>query len=146
MSFPLANIHVQGSLLSESAVSPIASRFNWRIDRPRQREIWVRKYLYKYENNDYRKQMSGVLPAAFRELEQAVGLFSQEGVPKDYNPATKQLLGYSEDEFRHLSLTDLIAPNADFDEADVRDYLTSAAAGNNKTFEWQIQRSNGEPR
>lgn len=90
--------------------------------------------------------MNNILPAAFERLAHAVVLFSDDGTPKECNPATEQLLGYSREEFLRTSLTDLITPRADIDQGQVSDYINSAAGGEQQTFEWQIQRANGEPR
>jgi len=90
--------------------------------------------------------MTKKLPTVFEELEQAVILFSEEGIPRECNTATETLLGYSQSEVRQASLANLIAPRADLDEVQVQQYINSVTDGDSKTFEWQIQRSNGEPR
>lgn len=90
--------------------------------------------------------MEKVLPTGFEKLESAVVLFSENGTPRGCNPATEQLLGYSRTELYHTSLADLIAPRAEIDESQVSDYINNAASGEKQTFEWQIQRANGEPR
>ncbi|SDY39906.1 ATP-binding protein [Halopenitus persicus] len=90
--------------------------------------------------------MTHILPTAFERLEHIVVLFAEDGTPKECNPATERLLGYSQEQFLRSSLADLIAPRAEIDEAQVSDYINSAAGGENQTFEWQIKRANGEPR
>ncbi len=87
-----------------------------------------------------------MFPTVFGKLEAAVLLFSEDGAPRECNPATEQLLGYSQTELSHTSLADLIAPQAEVGEAQVYDYINSAASGETQTFEWKIQRANGEPR
>lgn len=90
--------------------------------------------------------MTTILPAAFDRLEHAVVLFSVDGTPTECNLGTEQLLGYSQEAFLRTSLADLIAPRADLNEAQIYDYINSAAAGEQRTFEWQIRCANGEPR
>lgn len=90
--------------------------------------------------------MGNLLPTAFAALEQSVALFSTDGAPLECNPSTESLLGYTQSEFTRISLPELIAPRADLTANDIHTHIREATEGSPRTFEWQLQRANGEPR
>jgi signal transduction histidine kinase len=71
--------------------------------------------------------MTGELPPAFTELEDAVTLFSRDGRPLDCHLATRELIGYSRAEFLEASLAELIVPQADLAADDVQTHIRTAA-------------------
>lgn len=90
--------------------------------------------------------MQKKLPPALDELNGSVVLFAGDTTPADCNSAAEEFIGYSREAFVDLSLSDLIAPHSDLTLDEVSEYITDAADGSTHSFDWQIQRGNGEPR
>ncbi|WP_276272407.1 PAS domain-containing sensor histidine kinase [Haloarcula litorea] len=87
------------------------------------------------------------LPAVFDDLNVGVTLHSSEtGTVLDVNHRLTELYGYSRDELVEMEVGDYSAPSTTFTQAEAEDRITAAAAGDPQSFEWQIQRSNGEVR
>lgn len=86
------------------------------------------------------------LPREFDYLQGTVILFARDGTPIDCNPATEKLVGYDRGRLDSVSLTDLVDPRGNMTHSGLRDRIAEAADGEATSFEWRIQRANGEPR
>ena len=87
------------------------------------------------------------LPSWFDDL--SVGVTVHEpttGAILDVNEPLERLYGYSAAELRTMSVEDYTAPSTKFSQEEAVVRIRAAADGDVQSFEWQIERSDGELR
>lgn len=87
------------------------------------------------------------LPTILSGLNTGITLHDPEtGAVLDINDQLEQLYGYSASEMRTMTVEDYTAPSTRFTQAEAVRRIRAAAAGDPQSFEWQIERKNGEYR
>ncbi|SFR69248.1 PAS domain-containing sensor histidine kinase [Halogeometricum limi] len=87
------------------------------------------------------------LPPAFDDLEIGIILHDPEtGVILDANERLETLYGYALDDLRQTTVDAYTPPSTKFTQSAALRRIRAAAEGDTQTFEWQLERSNGELR
>ncbi|UTF55637.1 ATP-binding protein [Natronosalvus rutilus] len=85
------------------------------------------------------------LPSIFNDLDVGIILYQPHtGKILDVNDYTERLFGYSAAQLRAIQVDEYTAPSTPFTQAEVVDFIQTAASGEHPYFEWQIERVNGE--
>lgn len=87
------------------------------------------------------------LPPIFDNLDVGITFRHPEtGAVLDVNAPIERLYGYTADELRGTTVSEYTPPSTKFSEERALREVRAAAAGDSQSFEWQIERSNGELR
>ncbi|WP_226008257.1 PAS domain-containing sensor histidine kinase [Natrinema salinisoli] len=87
------------------------------------------------------------LPSVLQDLKTGITLHEPEtGAVLDGNTKLEELYGYSTDELQEMSVEDYTAPSTKFSQEEAVQRIQAASNGNTQSFEWQVERSNGEYR
>ncbi|QLG48714.1 ATP-binding protein [Natrinema halophilum] len=90
---------------------------------------------------------SVTLPSVLRDLNTGITLHEIEtGAILDVNEAVEELYGYSTAELRTMAVEDFTAPSTKYTQEEAIRRIQAAGSGDPQSFEWQIERSNGEYR
>ncbi|MFW6321416.1 MAG: PAS domain S-box protein, partial [Halohasta sp.] len=91
--------------------------------------------------------MKDTVAAVFDDLEVGITLHDPEtGEIVGVNSRLEELYGYSEAELRELTIADYSAVDAGFTQERAERLIRAAAEGEPQSFEWQIERPDGERR
>ncbi|MCU4975993.1 PAS domain-containing sensor histidine kinase [Halobacteria archaeon AArc-m2/3/4] len=87
------------------------------------------------------------LPIVFDDLNVGITLHHPStGEILDVNEQLERLYGYSSAEIRSMKVEDYTASSMKYTQEEAVDRIRAAAAGEPQSFEWQIERANGELR
>ncbi len=85
------------------------------------------------------------LPPTFNDLDVGIILYQPStGEILDVNEYTERLFGYSADQLRAMQVDEYTAPSTPFTQEEVVHFIQTAISGEQQSFEWQIERLNGE--
>jgi len=89
--------------------------------------------------------MKQAISAVFDDLEIGITIHDPEtGAIVGVNSRLEELYGYSEAELTEMTVADYTATDEGFTQADAETRIQAAADGEPQTFEWRIERSDGE--
>ncbi|RQG89010.1 PAS domain S-box protein [Natrarchaeobius halalkaliphilus] len=87
------------------------------------------------------------LPSVLKELDTGITIHDPEsGAVLNVNSRLEQLYGYSTAELREMTVEDYTAPSTTFTQEKAVHRIRAAANGSPQTFDWKIERANGEYR
>ncbi|WP_248517117.1 sensor histidine kinase [Salinarchaeum laminariae] len=85
------------------------------------------------------------LPPSFDSLDTGVTLHDPEsGATLDVNDRLEQLYGYPANDLREMDVGEYSAPDAGYTHLVAKERIRAAATGETPTFEWRVERANGE--
>jgi PAS domain S-box-containing protein len=88
---------------------------------------------------------AGRIPEVFDELEIGITLHDPETAEVlDVNRRLEELYGYTREELREMSVADYSTDDEAFSQAEATRRIRAAAEGEPQTFEWHVERGDGE--